>query len=285
MELEMAEFFSMVEQHTAIVASFCTILSTIFVGVGYLSGKIGIKAKRRNVRKCLSLQKKECKIVLPTYGQKLYENKTDVPMCDFGDIKAAGNIIDLIRKTGLNQSQEKIFYEEDYSVSIASYNMFYMGGILANKNTLDIFDNKFPDFKLLITDTPHNNPNNVPPKWFKHNDKNGFFWGNPSVDNVSKNIEKKFEVTGNERFAIIVKLSKEDFGGDDHGDVYILFGQGRTATLAISRYLLSNYYDLYKKVKKKKHFFVAFKVSAVSGEIDGSTFLDLTDVMFDKEKK
>ena len=281
----MAEFFELLEQNAAIVASFCTILSTFFVGIGYLSGKVGIRAKRRNIRKCLMLQKKECKIVLPTYGKKLYDKKTDVPMCDFGDIKAAGNIIDLIRKTGLNQSQEKIFYEEDYSISIASYNMFYMGGILANKNVLDIFNNKFSKFKLLITDTPHNNPNNVSSKWFKHNGKNGFFWGDSSVDNISEDVKEKFEVTGNERFAIIVKLSKEDFGGDDHGDVYILFGQGRIATLAISRYMLSNYYDLYKKVKKKKHFFVAFKVSAVSGEIDGSTFVDLTDAMFDKAAK
>jgi len=60
-----------------------------------LLSQVGIRAKRRNVRKYLSLQKKECKIVLPTYEQKLYENKTDVPMCDLGDIKAAGNIIDL----------------------------------------------------------------------------------------------------------------------------------------------------------------------------------------------
>ena len=34
MELEITEFLSLLEQHTAIVASFCTILSTFFVGVG-----------------------------------------------------------------------------------------------------------------------------------------------------------------------------------------------------------------------------------------------------------
>lgn len=281
----MDKFFEMIEQHTAIVASLCTILSTFSIVIGYLSSKVGIRAKSRNVRKCLALQKKECKIVLPTYERKLYDNEKDVLMCDLGDINAASNIIDLIRKTGLYPNQEKMFYEETPSNSPSSYNLFLIGGLLANKNTLGIFSDKFSKFKLLVTEESRkrlDNPNDVSSKWFMTNDKNGFFWGDASTVSISKNVKEKFEVTKDERYAIIVKLSKEDFGGDDHGDIYILFGQGRKATLAISKYMLLNYHDLYKKVKKKKHFFVAFKVGYASGEIDGSTFVDLTDVMFDK---
>lgn len=37
----MDKFFEMIEQHTAIMASLCTILSTFSIVIGYLSSKVG----------------------------------------------------------------------------------------------------------------------------------------------------------------------------------------------------------------------------------------------------
>ena len=85
-----------------------------------------------------------------------------------------------------------------------------------------------------------------------------------------------------ERYAIIVKLSKEDFKSKDHGTVHILFGNGVEGTLAVSRYLLFNYRDLNKLVASKKHYFIAFKVKRKTGIIDTNSFIDLTDRMFSK---
>ncbi len=281
---ELVEFLAMLEQYTTIAASFCAIIGSFFTAVGYLSSKIFVGAKKRKIQKCLSLQKKECKIVLPSYNKKLYNPNTTEPMCHMGDIKAASNIIDLIRKTGLYSHQNEFFYEDTTPYPPGFYNLFYIGGLLANKYTLDIFSRKFPKFKILASqDKIQNNPNNVPHEFFIKHDKNGFFWGDPSVTSITDDVTEKFEVEENERYAIIVKLSNKDFGNDEHGTVYILFGHGVGGTMAISRYLLSNYNDLYRRVKGKDHYFVAFKASATGAEIDGSTFLDLTDAMFEND--
>ena len=93
-------------------------------------------------------------------------------------------------------------------------------------------------------------------------------------------FNEEFLNNDDERYAIIVKLSGEDFNIENHGTVHILFGNGIEGTLAISQYLLKNYKDLYKIVKRKKHYFIAFKIKTSTGMIDSKSFVDLTDKMF-----
>lgn len=91
---------------------------------------------------------------------------------------------------------------------------------------------------------------------------------------------EKFVVSMDERYVIIVRLSREDFHRKNQGTVHILFGNGVEGTLAASKYLLHDYKDLYKKVKRKKHYFIAFKIKRYTGLIDPNSFVDLTDEMF-----
>lgn len=91
---------------------------------------------------------------------------------------------------------------------------------------------------------------------------------------------EQFTIDTDERYAIIVKLSSDDFGVKDHGTIHILFGNGIEGTLAISRYLLFNYKDLYNRTKKRKHYFIAFKLKKDTGIINTNSFIDLTETMF-----
>lgn len=252
-----------------------SLVYTIIVGViGFLIGKIIPEIKKYKIKKCLSLSKKECRIILPNYDIKLHNNKDLISVCAIGDIKAASNIIDLIHATGLYPHQQSIIYENAYSDSFENYNIFCIGGSLANKYSYDLFQQFFPKFKIYATEEKiRTNPNGIPSNHFVESaEERGFCWGNLP--------DEKFLIDSNERYAIIIKLSNDDFHIKNHGTVHILFGNGVEGTLAISKYLLLDYKDLFKRVKGKKHYFIAFKIKRDTGIIAQNSFVDLTDELF-----
>lgn len=114
--------------------------------------------------------------------------------------------------------------------------------------------------------------NKIPASHFLVCEQEGFCWGNEDSE--------KFLVNKGERYAIIVKFSTRDFQIENHGTVHILFGNGIEGTIAISKYLLNDYRDLYKKVKGKSHYFLAFKIKRDTGIIMPNSFVDLIETMF-----
>lgn len=268
MKLDIIEFF---DKYSYVFSTIYTILVAI---TGIIIGKISPKIKQYKIRKCLSLTKNECKIILPSYDKKLHNKIDIIPVCPIGDIKAASNIIDLIHLTGLYSHQDSVFYENAYNENFENYNIFCIGGSLANQYSYDIFKQYFPSFKILAPEEKiKTNPNGVPFEHFSISDgENGFCWG--SLPN------QQFLINNDERYAIIVKLSDKDFNIKNHGTIHILFGNAIEGTLAISKYLLHDYKDLYKKVKGRHHYFIAFKVKRKTGIIDANSFIDLTEEMF-----
>lgn len=264
------EFLSFLDQYSFLFSFTYTIGAAI---IGFLSSIIIPEFKRHKIKKCLSLGKYECKILLPDYSGKLHEQEDMLELCPIGDIKAASNVIDLIHSTGLYSHQQSIIYEGNYSDSFEHYNIFCIGGSLANHYTYDWFQDFFPNFKICASkEKIQTNPNKIPASHFVVCEQDGFCWGNE--DN------KKFLVSRGERYAIIVKLSSKDFQMKNHGTVHILFGNGIEGTIAISKYLLNDYQDLYKKVKGKCHYFLAFKIKQDTGIIIPNSFADLTETMF-----
>lgn len=248
---------------------------TIIVAItGFLVGRLIPAIKKHMIRKSLSLRRKECKIILPAYDKKLHNIYDIISMCPIEDIKAASNIIDLIHATGLYSHQQSIIYERTYSDSFENYNIFCIGGSLANKYSYDLFQQFFPKFKIYANEEKvKTNPNKIPSNHFIISDEvRGFCWGDST--------DEKFLVNSDERYAIIIKLSNNDFHIKNHGTVHILFGNGVEGTLAISKYLLHDYRDLYKRVKGRQHYFIAFKIKRGTGIIDPNSFIDLTDKMF-----
>lgn len=244
---------------------------------GFSTKLLHERRKKRKIRKFLSLQKKDCKIILPNYMKKVHSNV--IPVAPVEDIKAASNIIDLIHATGLYSHQQSIIYESNYYDSFENHNVFCIGGSLANQYSYELFKQFFPKFKIYATEEKiRTNPNNVSADHFIMSDsKKGFCWGDSS--------DEEFLINSSERYAIMVKVSNEDFKLKNYGTVHILFGNGTEGTLAISRYLLNDYKDLYKRVKKKKHYFVAFKINRATGIIKANSFIDLTDKMFPPPNK
>lgn len=143
--MKLIDFIQFFDKYSFLFSFIYTITTAL---VGFLIGNFFSQIKKYKIRKCLSLTKSECKIILPSYGKKIHTNKI-VPVCPLGDVKAASNIIDLIHKTGLYSHQDSIFYESNYSNSFDNYNVFCVGGLLANKYTYDIFNQFFPNFKIL----------------------------------------------------------------------------------------------------------------------------------------
>lgn len=262
------EFF---DKYTFVFSFGYTVIVAL---VGVLAGKIIPIIKKYKIKKCLSLTKNECKIALPSYDKQLHNKIDIIQMCPIGDIKAASNVIDLIHATGLYSHQHSIFYENNYSNAIENYNIFCVGGSLANKYSYNFFQQFFPNFKIYAPEEKiKTNPNQIPANYFVLSEtEKGFCWGNRA--------DEQFLIGTDERYAVIVKLTSEDFGIKNHGTVHILFGNGIEGTLAISKYLLYDYKDLYRRVKRKKHYFIAFKVKRSTGIIDSNSLVDLTDKMF-----
>jgi len=266
--LEIIKFF---DKYSYVFSFTFTIFGAL---IGVWSQKILNGLKRRKIKKCLSLNRNECKIVLPNYNKTLHNDYQLIPVCPIGDITAAANIIDLIHKTGLYSHQDSIFFENTYNSNFGNYNIFCIGGLLANNYSYDLFKQFFPNFKIMAPEEKIiTNPNKIPSDHFVVSDiESGFCWGNsPS---------QQFIIDEDERYAIIIKLSNKDFKIKEHGTVHILFGNGVDGTLTISQYLLHNYENLYELTKGRKHYFIAFKLKRDTGIIDPKSFIDLTDKMF-----
>lgn len=265
------KYIKLFDQYSFVFSLGYTIITA---GLGFLIGKILPEIQKYKIKKCLSLKGRDCKIILPVYNKKLYNQVDIISMCPIGDIKSASNVIDLIHASGLYSHQQSIIYESAYSNSFENYNIFCIGGSLANPYSYDLFQQFFPKFKIYAPEEKiKTNPNGIPSDHFVISEaEKGFCWGTLP--------EESFLIDFDERYAIIVKLSSEDFQVKNHGTVHILFGNGIEGTLAISKYLLHNYQDLYKRVKGKKHYFIAFKIKRDTGIIDPNSFVDLTDKMF-----
>ncbi len=253
---------------------FSFIYTIIIALVGFLISKAIPTINTYKIRKCLSLKRNECKIILPSYDKKIHNNVDIIQVCPIGDIKAATNIMDLINLTGLYSNQNSIIYESTYNDIFEKYNIFCIGGSLANKYSYEIFKQFFPKFKIMATEKKvKNNPNKIPEDNFVITDsEKGFCWGD--------SVEEQFQIDTDERYAVIVKLTSNDFNIKHHGTVHILFGNGIEGTLAISQYLFFNYKDLYSRTKKRKHYFIAFKLKKDTGIINANSFIDLTEIMF-----
>lgn len=263
----------LLDQYSFLFSLAYTICGAI---IGFFSSKILFELKKRKIRKCLSLGKYDCKIILPNYRGTLHNPNDVLSYCPIGDVQAASNVIDLIHSTGLYSHQQSIIYEEKYSDSFERYNIFCIGGFLANQYTFDLFKQFFPCFKICAPEEKiRTNPNKIPESYFVKSSKKGFCWGNK--------CDEQFLVKPDERYAVIVKLSASDFSVKNHGTIHILFGNGIEGTIAISKYLLNGYQDLYKRVKGKKHYFLAFKIERDTGIIIHNSFKDLTKIMFNEE--
>lgn len=266
--MNLIEFFN---DYYSVFSFLYTLLGVV---VGFFISKILPFIKRYRIRKCLSLKKTQCRVILPSYEKKIHNNIDIIQVCPIGDIKAVSNVLDLIHATGLYAHQESIIYESNYNSSFDNFNVFCIGGSLANRYSYDLFQQFFPKFKILASEEKiQTNPNKIPQDHFVSCEaERGFCWGESS--------DERFIIGDDERYAIIVKLSNQDFNMENHGTVHILFGNGVEGTLAISKYLLCDYKDLYKRVKGEKHYFIAFKLKRSTGLIDTNSFVNLTRIMF-----
>lgn len=266
------DILGLIDRYFTIISVVWTILSAL---IGFAATRCVHFIKRQKIRKSLSLMKCDCKIILSQYNKTLHNPNDLIPMCPIGDVQAAINVMDLIYATRLYINQQSIIYEGTYSDSFDNYNIFCIGGFLANNYSFSLFQQFFPKFKMYATaEKAATNPNGLPESCFEISEnKNGFCWG--GLPGQEYNIES------DERYAVIVKLTASDFRSQSHGTVHILFGNGIEGTLAISKYLLNNYNDLYKMVKKhKNHYFIAFKLKIQTMIIDPNSFSDLTEEMF-----
>lgn len=266
------------EELDSVFSALSIIWTIISVLIGFLAARWLYISKHRKIRKILSLKKCDCKIVLSKYDNREIRKGVSLSVCPIGDIQAAINVTDLIYETGLYSNQQSIIYEGSYNDDITNYNIFCIGGFLANTYSDSLFDQIFPKFKIFASSEEIKNATEDTSKSYlryfkKSDDKKGFCWGDSDT--------QEFTINDDERYAIIVKLTNYDFPNQKHGTVHILFGDGIEGTLVISKYLLFNYNELYKMVKKHpNHYFIAFKLKKETMIIDPHSFKDLTDEMF-----
>ena len=140
------------------VFSVLTIIWTVLsVSIGFLAARWLYVTKHRKIRKILSLKKCDCKIVLSKYDNREVRKGVSLSVCPIGDIQAAINVTDLIYATGLYSNQQSIIHEGSYSDDITNYNIFCIGGFLANTFSDSLFNLIFPKFKIYASSKEINN--------------------------------------------------------------------------------------------------------------------------------
>lgn len=175
-DVRMLDTIKFLDKYSFVFSFLYTIIIAI---MGFLVGKIIPIIHTYKIKKCLSLKQNECKIILPSYDKKLHNDIDIIQVCPLGNIKAAINIIDLISITGLYPHQQSIIYESTYNNTFEKYNIFCIGGSLANQYSYEIFKQFFPKFKIMSTEKKvKNNPNKIPYDHFVITDtEKGFCWG------------------------------------------------------------------------------------------------------------
>ncbi len=83
------KYIELLDQYSFIFSLGYTIICAI---TGFLIGKIIPEIQKYKIKKCLTLVKKECRIVLPHYDKKLHNKKDIITMCPIGDIEAATRV-------------------------------------------------------------------------------------------------------------------------------------------------------------------------------------------------
>mgnify|MGYP003291352390 CR=1 FL=1 len=258
-------------------STFVSIVTNAFVGiVGFFSNKGWEKLKKTRTIFALRLVKeRDCKIVMPIYENidlhPKINSKTLFSVNEQSDVLASLNIISLIEKIGLRFDEEYYVLQEHCNQVIANSNVFCIGGVVANEQTKVYFSKFFPEFRIFSKNIEMKDAKGQ--NIYAYNKaKRGFCWGNG----------KEFTVSEGENYAILIRLTKEDFNIKDAGTVYILFGDKADSTLMASKYLLCHMDDLLKRTKGKKHFFIVMRIREANG-IKNAYFdenYDLTKEMF-----
>lgn len=264
---QISEFYN---RYSALFSLVYTIL--IALGGAIISKFIPF-VQRYCIRRKLSLEKMNCKVIVPTYQKELHSARNLFDVSPVGDMDAMLNIMTLVDKTGLNKDGHKSMIDyNNYWEMMDQYNMFLIGGPIANKYVYDLFRHFFPQYKTLATmEKAMTNPNKIPLEHFIIDEKDGFSWGESSDD--------KFFVNKGERYAVLIKLTKSDFKVKKHGTVHIIFGQGIKGTVTASKYFVEHYKELPFQTTGKDHYFIAFKLSENTCLVDSSSFVDLTNKM------
>lgn len=233
------------------------LLNLVALVVGFLTNKGWERIKKKRAVSALKLDRKKlCKIIVPTYEDvKLHQHgnvTTGFNVNGQGDVLASINIISLIRQIGL-KFDEDVFFQEQYNQTLIHNNVFCIGGIVANEQTRSYFSEKFPNFRIYIPKLGESITRND--IYYEAENKRGFRWGDG----------KEFIAKQGEDYAIIVRLTGEDFGLDNAGTVYILYGNNINATLMASKYFLHHVNDLIKRTKGKEHFFIVMRIPKKAG--------------------
>lgn len=261
-------------------SEFVTLVASLFSWlIGVLTEKNLTGIKRCHLIKSLQARKeKNWNIDLNIYKSvalEHYEAKFDV--AEGCDMRAAMNIERFLRENDLLEKQNNCINSIQANSPHTSCNEFCIGGIIANNQTEYYFKRFFPHFRIYTNRIGEMRC--VPEDKYIYSEvKCGFKYG--QGDNEEYVIRKS------EKYAILVRLTEEDFNIDDAGTVYILHGNNPQSTLALSEYILYHAKDLIRKTRKRKHFFIVFTVDEIDGEIkiNMSNYCDLTNTVF-KHKK
>ncbi len=69
----MVSFLEFVDKYLFVFSLLYTIIVRI---VGFVTDKVRLKVKKYQIRKCLSLTKAECKIILPSYYKCIHNDNS-----------------------------------------------------------------------------------------------------------------------------------------------------------------------------------------------------------------
>ena len=259
-----------------------SIVTNVFVGIaGFFANKGWERIKQaRTISDLRLLKGRNCKIVLPTYTNIDLSPKHRTPILfnvnEQGDVLASLNIISFVRKLGLQFDEEYYAVRERSNQVIADNNVFCIGGLTANEQTKVYFSRFFPNFRIFNKNLKMNDKEGQ--KIYIYDEtKRGFCWGEG----------KEFTVSAEEHYAILVRLTKEDFDIEDAGTVYILYGNKAESTLSASKYFLCQMKDMIKRTKRRKHFFIVMRIQEANGILTPyfDKDYDLTDEMFPKNSE
>jgi hypothetical protein len=235
----------------------------------------------RAVRKLLSFKGRECAIITPIYQKVIYTKPYNIFI--YEEVCIYNDIVNLLAKTGMPFNANLLSSNDVVEVNKFE-NQICLGGPGSNSVTYRYFQEKFTQIRFFVEKEIldcHPTGRN----FLEVNNQIGFRYGNGEEDvflvesKYYNDKEREYDI----EYAIIIKLTREDFNITENRTVFLLIGYSVISTAAIVRFFCANYSTIFKRFKGR-HFFVVYKTHRQTKSVLPNTMMDLTDKLFLKQQ-
>ena len=243
--------------------------------VGFIISKLRYRKSNGKIRSVLSLTKDDSSIIIPIWeGTGIVEESRPSRKCM---LYKESFIIHEIKTTVNDIFKSKFAAKFEGIVDSSTLlnpqnNHFYFGGYHPHANVYRLLKQYCSNVKFSCDESKYEN--------HKHKDVLYPCTHEGDIRHIKIDDFVFSYDCVKEGYVILIKLTNKVLKDNERGTVHICFGNSATATLASAQCFNRHRVELYNRLKKRKIFYFAIMKCYSNGEIDFTSFKDITDKVF-----